>query len=224
MAEIASLTAGRAFALETDAIRARDRQDQARARLETQRQAELDQQARDATAQQAADRLRVQRARDDIEAQNQLRDLIDAREVLRQDEIAARRGELARADSLDREARAQDRANVDREFEINRNQLAAETAPATGNAAPPERFDAAQAPRALGEAAAAGATPTAAQLREAQAQAQVAERDARVAERRAAERDAAIQQQIDLQLSNDRISATLFNPDLPRGSVVDVVG
>lgn len=53
---------------------------------------------------------------------------------------------------------------------------------------------------------------------------QLAAREERLADTRAEQRDLRIQQQIDLRLADDRVSTAVPNGDLPRGSLVDVLG
>ena len=50
------------------------------------------------------------------------------------------------------------------------------------------------------------------------------ERALRVNERRAEEIDSQVRQEVDLQLAQDRIDEANFDPERPRGTLVDVFG
>jgi len=224
MAEISALTAARAFALQGDARIQREAQEEGRARVEALRQQQIDAQNRDAALQETADRQRLDRQRADLRAQGEARARFDAQALARETQILDQRRQLADAEFRDDETLALRQAGVDRKFELDRAFFAEVSAPQAGDSGRAARPDAVLAPTPADNAAPPEATPSPDQLREAAFQAVVAERDARVAERRAAERDAAIQQQIDQRLAADRIAETLFNPELPRGSVVDLTG
>ena len=224
MAEIPALQAAQSFALQTDAKLQRELAEQNRARVEALRQNTVD--TRNATAQDEVRKkaLQIERQRLDIRAADDLRARQRAQQIAREGQIAEQRRTITLDDAADHELRVADFQAQTRLFELERQGL---DQPAANFAPPPPAEDLAAndlGPRPLGIAGVAEAPLTPDQIRLGDFQILEQERDLRLAERRQDARDALIQQQLDLQLAQDRIDSVPPRPDLPRGSIVDVTG
>lgn len=223
MAEIPALQAAQGFALQTDAKLQRELAEQNRARVEALRQNTVD--TRNATAQDEVGKkaLQLERQRLDIRAADDLRTRQRAQQIAREGQIAEQRRTITLGDAADHERKAADSQALDRAFVLGRQGL---DQPAANFAPPPAEDLAANdlGPRPLDIAGVAEAPPTPDQIRLGDFQILEQERDLRLAERRQDARDALIQQQLDLQLAQDRIDSVPPRPDLPRGSIVDVTG
>ena len=226
MAEIPALQAAQGFALQTDAKLQRELAEQNRARVEALRQNTVD--TRNATAQDEIRQkaLQIERQRQDIRAADDLRTRQRAQQIAREGQIADQRLLIVETDDRDFARKSNAAEALDRAFVLARqsdNEALANFAPASPLAPLPGPDDAG-GPRPLDIAGVAEAPPAPDQIRLGDFQILEQERDLRLAERRQDARDALIQQQLDLQLAQDRIDSVPPRPDLPRGSIVDVTG
>ncbi|MBI2585997.1 MAG: hypothetical protein HYW28_09035 [Rhodospirillales bacterium] len=198
------MTAARAFALQGDARIQREQQDEARARLELARQQEIDARNRAGAEQLARQQQQLETLRNDLRLADENRRFFRAQEDLRA------------FNDLDQRLLLADR-------QATENNLEARALRAFEDEAPPLP---AREPVVGGQTAdeiAAGLAVDPAEIdREIAFQALEDERAQRLAERRDAQRDAAIQQRIDLEIASDRISTAAPQPGLARGSIVDV--
>jgi hypothetical protein len=221
MAEIPALHAAQIFALQSDAKTVREQQEQARARLESLRQNNLDIRNGAVLEQTRAKELQLERQRQDLREADQIRARQRADRIAREFEISDHRRFIDQTNAADRERRSAE-ANADVRFFADRRSADRAVQPFAAPETPnPNEFNAPR-PFDVGEITQPPPAPDRNGLGFFEIQQQ--ERDLRLAERRGAARDAAIQQQFDLQLAGDRIDSVPPNPDLPRGSIVDVFG
>jgi len=206
MAEIPALTAARSFALQGDARTQREQQEEARARLDLLRQQELDARNRTAAEQLARQQQQLETLREDVRLADENRRFFRAQEDARAFSTLDERLFVA-------------------ERRITEDNLEARALLALEDEAPPLPAREPVGSVQTADEIAAGLAVDPAEIdRELAFQALEDERAQRLAERRDAQRDAAIQQRIDLEIASDRISTAAPQPGLARGSIVDVTG
>ncbi|MGH6660616.1 MAG: hypothetical protein ACREB6_03705 [Rhodospirillales bacterium] len=206
MAEIPALTAARSFALQGDARIQREQQEEARARLDLLRQQELDARNRTAAEQLARQQRQLETLREDVRLADENRRFFRAQEDARAFSTLDERLFVA-------------------ERRITEDNLEARALLALEDEAPPLPAREPVGTVQTADEIAAGLAVDPAEIdRELAFQAIEDERAQRLAERRDAQRDAAIQQRIDLEIASDRISTAAPQPGLARGSIVDVFG
>ena len=206
MAEIPALTAARSFALQGDARIQREQQEEARARLDLLRQQELDARNRTAAEQLARQQRQLETLREDVRLADENRRFFRAQEDARAFSTLDERLFVA-------------------ERRITEDNLEARALLALEDEAPPLPAREPVGSVQTADEIAAGLAVDPAEIdRELAFQALEDERAQRLAERRDTQRDAAIQQRIDLEIASDRISTAAPQPGLARGSIVDVTG
>lgn len=206
MAEIPALTAARSFALQGDARIQREQQEEARARLDLLRQQELDARNRAAAEQLARQQQQLETLREDVRLADENRRFFRAQEDARAFSTLDERLFVA-------------------ERRITEDNLEARALLALEDEAPPLPAREPVGSVQTADEIAAGLAVDPAEIdRELAFQALEDERAQRLAERRDAQRDAAIQQRIDLEIASDRISTAAPQPGQARGSIVDVTG
>jgi len=206
MAEIPALTAARSFALQGDARIQREQQEEARARLDLLRQQELDARNRAAAEQLARQQQQLETLREDVRLADENRRFFRAQEDARAFSTLDERLFVA-------------------ERRITEDNLEARALLALEDEAPPLPAREPVGSVQTADEIAAGLAVDPAEIdRELAFQALEDERAQRLAERRDTQRDAAIQQRIDLEIASDRISTAAPQPGLARGSIVDVTG
>jgi len=206
MAEIPALTAARSFALQGDARIQREQQEEARARLDLLRQQELDARNRTAAEQLARQQRQLETLREDVRLADENRRFFRAQEDARAFNTLDERLFVA-------------------ERRITEDNLEARALLALEDEAPPLPAREPVGTVQTADEIAAGLAVDPAEIdRELAFQALEDERAQRLAERRDTQRDAAIQQRIDLEIASDRISTAAPQPGLARGSIVDVTG
>ena len=206
MAEIPALTAARSFALQGDARTQREQQEEARARLDLLRQQELDARNRTAAEQLTRQQQQLETLREDVRLADENRRFFRAQEDARAFSTLDERLFVA-------------------ERRITEDNLEARALLALEDEAPPLPAREPVGTVQTADEIAAGLAVDPAEIdRELAFQALEDERAQRLAERRDTQRDAAIQQRIDLEIASDRISTAAPQPGLARGSIVDVTG
>ena len=206
MAEIPALTAARSFALQGDARIQREQQEEARARLDLLRQQELDARNRTAAEQLTRQQQQLETLREDVRLADENRRFFRAQEDARAFSTLDERLFVA-------------------ERRITEDNLEARALLALEDEAPPLPAREPVGSVQTADEIAAGLAVDPAEIdRELAFQALEDERAQRLAERRDAQRDAAIQQRIDLEIASDRISTAAPQPGQARGSIVDVTG
>ena len=206
MAEIPALTAARSFALQGDARTQREQQEEARARLDLLRQQELDARNRTAAEQLTRQQQQLETLREDVRLADENRRFFRAQEDARAFSTLDERLFVA-------------------ERRITEDNLEARALLALEDEAPPLPAREPVGSVQTADEIAAGLAVDPAEIdRELAFQALEDERAQRLAERRDAQRDAAIQQRIDLEIASDRISTAAPQPGQARGSIVDVTG
>ena len=206
MAEIPALTAARSFALQGDARIQREQQEEARARLDLLRQQELDARNRTAAEQLTRQQQQLETLREDVRLADENRRFFRAQEDARAFNTLDERLFVA-------------------ERRITEDNLEARALLALEDEAPPLPAREPVGSVQTADEIAAGLAVDPAEIdRELAFQALEDERAQRLAERRDAQRDAAIQQRIDLEIASDRISTAAPQPGQARGSIVDVTG
>jgi len=206
MAEIPALTAARAFAAQGDARIQRELQEENRARLELQRQQEIDARSRAAAEQLARGQQQLETLRNDLRVAEENRVFFRAQEDLRA------------FNDLDQRLLLAERQATEDNLEARALRAFEDEAPAPAARQPSVGL------LTLDEIAAGLAVEQTDVGSELAFQALEDERLSRLSERRDAERDAAIQLRIDLQIAADRVATTPPDPGLPRGSIVDIFG
>jgi hypothetical protein len=226
MAEFPALQAAQNFALQSDAKVQRELLEQNRARVEALRQAGIDTRNAAAGEEIRKKTLQLERQRQDIREADLARARERQAQVAREGEIKEQRRLIDEKDARDFALKSNAAEALDRQFVLRRqfdNEIQANFQPAPRLVPLPGPDDSGAA-QAAGIAGVAEAPLTPEQIRLDNFALLEAERDARIAERRQDTRDRLIQQQLDLQLAEDRINSVPPRPDLPRGSIVDVVG
>jgi hypothetical protein len=247
MSEISAVAAGRALILRNDTRNQREVEVQNRQRLEQLRQDGVDRQSRLIAEQSALDRRRLQDFRGDQRQDDSEQRLFDAQllteEVLFTDRRVQDREndielELLRARALDferslppltpRQPIGNEGLRTPEEIEIAR-QLAEPDIPPPVGFVPPQEPLAALTPFEAPAPAVAGVdefgpSPAAELTEEVIFDVQERDRVLRLNERRAEEGQSQVQQEFALSQAEDRINETDFDPERPRGTIVDVFG
>lgn len=245
MAEISAVTVARATALRNDTRNLRQQELRKTERLQQERQDDLDKQARIIEDQLSNDRRRLETRSDDLSREDANRRLFLAQE--RSLDIQANdrqvqnlrreiEDELLLARGLDVERALPPLTPSEpigglitpEELEIQRQLAEPDRPPAVG--LPP--LDDRPPPLTPFEAPAPGVAaiddfepaPAADQTEVLTFALQERERALRNTERRIEEIDSLVRQEVDLQLSQDRIDEANFDPERPRGTLVDVFG
>ncbi|MCH7832883.1 MAG: hypothetical protein IIC55_08430 [Proteobacteria bacterium] len=243
MAEISAVTVARATALRNDTRNLRQQELRNTERLQQERQDDLDKRTRIIEDQLSNDRRRLETRRDDLSREDANRRLFLAQE--RSLDIQAndrqfqnRRGdiedELLRARGLDVERALPPLTPSEpigglitpEELEIQRQLAEPDRPPAVGlppledRLPPPTPFES-PGVAAIDDFEPA---PAADQTEVLTFALQERERALRNTERRIEEIDSLVRQEVDLQLSQDRIDEANFDPERPRGTLVDVFG
>ena len=243
MAEISAVTVARATALRNDTRNLRQQELRNTERLQQERQDDLDKRTRIIEDQLSNDRRRLETRRDDLSREDANRRLFLAQE--RSLDIQAndrqfqnRRGdiedELLRARGLDVERALPPLTPSEpigglitpEELEIQRQLAEPDRPPAVGlppledRLPPPTPFES-PGVAAIDDFEPA---PAADQTEVLTFALQERERALRNTERRIEEIDSLVRQEVDLQLSQDRIDEANFDPERPRGTLLDVSG
>lgn len=243
MAEISAITAARAAVLRNDTRNLRQQELRNSQRLQQERQDELDKKARINQEQLSIDRRRLDTRRVDLSQENANRRFFRAQ--LQTQDIQANDRQLQnRLDDIDDEVLRARGLDVERalppltpndpvgaittpeELAILRQLAEPDRPPPVGfppledRLAPPTPFE------SLGVAAIDDIEPAPAAdpAEELTFALQERERALRVTERRTEVVDSQVRQEIDLQLAQDRIDEAGFDPERPRGTIVDVFG
>ncbi len=243
MAEISAISAARAAVLRNDTRNLRQQELRNTQRLQQERQADIDKQARNIQDQLSLDRRRLNTLGDDLSRENADRRFFSAQELsldiqaddrLFQDRRGEIEGELLLARGLDVERSLPPLTPREpigglitpEELEIQRQLAEPDQPPPVG--LPP--LDDRPPPLTPFEAPGVAAiddfepAPAADQTEEPTFAFQERERALRITERRTEEVDSQVQQEIDLQLAQDRINEANFDPGRPRGTLVDLFG
>ena len=243
MAEISAVSAARAAVLRNDTRNLRQQELRNTERLQLERQADLDKQARTIQNQLSFDRRQLETRRDDLNqgdvdrrffrAQEQSREIqVNDRLVQNlQDEIE---GELLEARGLDVERSLPPLTPrqpigvviTPEELEIQRQLAEPDQPPPVGLPPLEDRLPPTTPFEPLGVAAIDDfeAAPAAEQSEERIFAFQERERVLRISERRTEDINSQVQQEVDLQLAQDRIDEASFDPEQPRGTLVDIFG
>lgn len=243
MAEISAVTVARATALRNDTRNLRQQELRNTERLQQERQDDLDKRTRISQDQLSNDRRRLETRRDDLSRKDANRRLFLAQErsldIQANDrQVQNRRGEiedeLLRARGLDVERALPPLTPSEpigglitpEELEIQRQLAEPDRPPAVGlppledRLPPPTPFES-PGVAAIDDFEPA---PAADQTEVLTFALQERERALRNTERRIEEIDSLVRQEVDLQLSQDRIDEANFDPERPRGTLVDVFG
>lgn len=248
MAEIAFVTVGRALQVQTDAKNLRRQEERARQELELTRQAQVAQQVRTAGDLEQARRSRAQTVIDEQRTRLADQKLFDAQRESQEVRASDERFDNLQAEISEEILRAQALENdtgplpplppgeltgivlTPGDIEA-RDRLNSFSEPIP---APPPDDDRqfAQGPAPL-ETGVAGVQPPDDGFEGAEAQAVTdalafnlleGERAVRLTDRRDDDLDFQVRQQIDLRTADNRIVQIPFDPNLPRGSIVDISG
>lgn len=250
MAEITSVTVARAAVTQADARNLRERQEQERLRQDQARQAEAERKQKEIEEQLRANERELRRLQDENQVRDSDRRDLDAQDQslaqsIADDDFAFREArveeKLLAARDLDverREPPLTPRAPVSTELTPEEvaltrrlDELAVREPPEPLPAAP-DRFAPLAGPDPFDPLPAGAAAVDAFELVEGvdeepqpvPFESLERERTERLAERRDASRDNEAQQRLDLEAADERIANARLNPDLPPGSIVDVLG
>ncbi|MCH7937476.1 MAG: hypothetical protein IH994_10380 [Proteobacteria bacterium] len=245
MTEISFISAARAAILRNDTRNLRQQELRNTQRLQQLRQEDVDKQARVIQDQLSLDRRRLDTLRQDLSQESANRRFFRAQEQTRDIQANDRQVQDLRSDIRDENLRARG-LDVERslppltpsqpigglitpeELEIQRQLAEPDRPPPLG--LPP--LEDRPPPLTPFEAPAPGVAaiddfepaPAADQTEALTFALQERERTLRVNERHADEFDSQVRQEIDLQLAQDRIDEGNFDPERPRGAIVDVFG
>lgn len=243
MAEISAISAARAAVLRNDTRNLRQQELRNTQRLQQERQADIDKQARNIQDQLSLDRRRLNTLGGDLSRENANRRFFSAQELSLdiqdndrqvQDRLGDIEDELLRARGLDVEGSLPPLTPSEpvgvpitpEELEIQRQLAEPDRPPLVGfppledRLAPPTPFES-PGVAAIDDFEPA---PAAGQTEELTFAIQERERALRVTERRTEDIDSQVRQEVDLQSAQDRIDEANFDPERPRGTLVDIFG